>query len=41
LTFPAWMTKNLAWTAGIAQGLLSLAFQPDTRRRLRAKRGAI
>jgi glycosyltransferase involved in cell wall biosynthesis len=41
LTFPAWMTKNVAWTAGIAQGLVTLACQPHTRRRLRAKRGAI
>jgi glycosyltransferase involved in cell wall biosynthesis len=41
LTFPAWMTKNLAWTAGIGQGLVNLAFQPETRRKLRSKRGAI
>jgi glycosyltransferase involved in cell wall biosynthesis len=40
LTFPAWMTKNLAWSAGVGHGIVNLAFQPRTRRRLRTKRSA-
>jgi hypothetical protein len=40
LTFPAWMVKNLAWSAGIAHGMVNLARQPETRRRLRSKRSA-
>lgn len=38
LTFPAWMTKNIAWSVGISHGIASLIFQPGTRRRLRQKR---
>ena len=41
LTFPAWLTKNLAWTAGITRGIFNLALQPETRRRLRSKRGTV
>ena len=38
LTFPAWLTKNVAWSAGIAHGMFSLATHSTTRRWLRAKR---
>jgi glycosyltransferase involved in cell wall biosynthesis len=38
LTFPAWIIKNLSWSCGIGHGLVTLAFDGDTRRLLRAKR---
>jgi hypothetical protein len=41
LTFPAWITKNVAWSAGIAHGAVSLALQPQKRRWLRTKRSGI
>jgi cellulose synthase/poly-beta-1,6-N-acetylglucosamine synthase-like glycosyltransferase len=39
LTVPSWLTKNVAWSAGVAAEAARLAAQPDTRRRLRASRG--
>lgn len=41
LTFPSWMTKNVAWSAGIAHGIVSLAAHAKTRRWLRAKRAGL
>ena len=41
LIFPAWITKNIAWSVGVGHGILSLATNPETRRRLRAKRAGI
>jgi len=38
LTFPAWVVKNLSWSYGIGYGLVALALDGDTRRRLRSKR---
>jgi hypothetical protein len=38
LTFPAWITKNIAWSVGIGHGILALAINPDTRHWLRTKR---
>jgi cellulose synthase/poly-beta-1,6-N-acetylglucosamine synthase-like glycosyltransferase len=38
LTVPSWLTKNVAWSAGVVVGFARLAAQPDTRRRLRATR---
>ncbi|HMK63223.1 MAG TPA: glycosyltransferase [Acidimicrobiales bacterium] len=36
LLFPAWLVKNTAWSAGLAQGLASLAISRELRRTLRA-----
>lgn len=38
LTFPAWLVKNLSWSAGIACGLLALAVNADARHLMRAQR---
>jgi hypothetical protein len=38
LIFPAWITKNIAWSVGIGNGILSLLIHPETRHRLRSKR---
>jgi cellulose synthase/poly-beta-1,6-N-acetylglucosamine synthase-like glycosyltransferase len=38
LTVPSWLTKNLAWSAGVVAGAAGLAAQPDLRRRLRSTR---
>lgn len=32
LTLPAWLVKNLSWSAGIGCGLVALAVDPDARR---------
>lgn len=42
LTFPAWLVKNLSWSAGIASGLVVLATDPGARRIVRGmRRGGI
>jgi hypothetical protein len=38
LTVPSWLTKNVAWSAGVVAGFARLAAQPKVRRRLRATR---
>jgi hypothetical protein len=38
LTFPAWLTKNVAWSVGVGRGLLVLLLGRHTRRHLRANR---
>ena len=40
LSGPAWVVKNLSWSSGLVLGLVTLAFDADTRRLLRAKRAA-
>jgi cellulose synthase/poly-beta-1,6-N-acetylglucosamine synthase-like glycosyltransferase len=37
LTFPAWLVKNLSWSAGIGCGLVALAVDANARRIVRAK----
>ena len=34
LTFPAWVTKNIAWSLGVGHGIFSLAINPEARRSL-------
>jgi glycosyltransferase involved in cell wall biosynthesis len=36
-TFPAWLTKNIAWSVGVAQAVGSLAINSSVRRQLRAE----
>ncbi len=38
LTFPAWITKNVAWSVGVSHGILSLVTHPKRRRRLASTR---
>jgi len=38
LTVPSWLTKNVAWSAGVAAGTARLAADGNLRRRLRATR---
>jgi hypothetical protein len=38
LTFPAWLVKNLSWSAGIACGLVAIAVDANSRRLALAKR---
>jgi glycosyltransferase involved in cell wall biosynthesis len=38
LTFPAWLVKNLSWSAGLGSGLVALAVNGDARRVVRRMR---
>lgn len=38
LTVPSWLTKNVAWSAGVVAGALRLVAEPENRRRLRSSR---
>jgi glycosyltransferase involved in cell wall biosynthesis len=39
-TFPAWLTKNVAWSVGVGHGLFVLTIDRKTRRHLRSKHEA-